>query len=111
VLVDRAAAQLEVDEDVLGDGRGGRSGSASSDLGVGVHRRGVGGRVGAAVRAGEVAQRLDAAGGGAGADHDELAGLLADLADALGVVRGGDRALDQRDVVGPSTVALEASRK
>ena len=50
---------------------------------------------------GEVAERLDAAGGGAGADGDQRLRLAAHLPDALGVMRRGDRPLDQRQVVGP----------
>jgi hypothetical protein len=83
-LVDRAAAELEVDEDVLRDRRGGREGV--EELGVGVDRGRERGDVGDAARSSEVAQRLDAAGGRAGADRDELARLRADLADALRVV-------------------------
>jgi acylphosphatase len=48
---------------------------------------------------GAVAQRLDAAGGGAGAQRDELARAGPDIADALQVVSGGDRSFDERDVV------------
>ena len=47
-----------------------------------------------------VAQGLDAAGGGAGADGDQLVAVAADLLDAAGVVVGGDGAFDQADVVG-----------
>ena len=47
----------------------------------------------------EVAKRLDATGGGARADRHEELRLLAHLLDALGVVRRGDRAFDQGDVV------------
>ena len=49
----------------------------------------------------QFSQRLDSSGRGAGADGDQGLALLADLADPLGVVGGGDRALDQADVVGP----------
>ena len=48
-----------------------------------------------------VAQTLDAAGGRAGADGDQHAGLGADLPDAVALCRGGYRSLDQRQVVRP----------
>src|SRR5581483_10879732 len=44
-------------------------------------------------------QRLDSAGRGAGADRDQVAGGAADGLDPLRVVRRGDRALDEREVV------------
>ena len=91
VLVDRAAAQLEVDLHVRGDR--GRARQGRDVLRVGVDDRAELGDVG------EVAQRLDAAGGGAGADRDHPARHLADLLDPLELVGGGDRALDQRHVV------------
>ena len=77
--VDRAAAQFEVDVDVVGDGGGGRE--RGDVLGVGVDDRGELGDVGA------VAQRLDAAGGGARTDRHQQSRLAPDLDDALGVVR------------------------
>jgi hypothetical protein len=49
---------------------------------------------------GEVAQGLDAAGGGAGADRHQVPGDPTDLLDPLGIVRRRHRALDERDVVG-----------
>ena len=58
-------------------------------------------RAGECLDIGEVAQRLDAARGGAGADRDQGLRLGPDLADPLGIMRGGDRPLDQRDVIGP----------
>ena len=64
-----------------------------------VVRRGVDDR-GEVLDVGEVAQRLDPAGGRAGADRDQRPRAAAHLLDALGVVGGGDRALDDRDVVG-----------
>ena len=90
-LVDRAAAQLEVDVDVRRD-RGGRV-ERRQVLGVGVDDRAE------LLDVGPVAQRLDAAAGGAGADGDHELGHLADLVDPLDVLRRGDRALDERDVV------------
>ena len=53
------------------------------------------------VHVGEVAQRLDPAGGRAGADRDERLRGAPDLLDPLGVVRRRDRALDEREVVRP----------
>jgi len=44
------------------------------------------------------AQRLDPAGGRAGADRDQRARLLAHLVDALGIVQVRDASLDDRDV-------------
>ena len=92
-LVDRAAAQLEIDRHVIGDRGRGRErvdivGPRIDDGRVFLHIR-------------EVAQRLDAAGGRAGADGDERARALAHFADALGIVRRGDRAFDQREIVAP----------
>ena len=93
VLVDRAAAQLEIDPDVR------------RDRGRGRERVDVfGSRVDDGRQLGhvpEVAQRLDAAGGGAGADRHQPARLAPDLLDPLGVVGRRDRALDQRQIVGP----------
>ena len=93
-LVDRAPLQLEVDAHVRRDRsrRGQRR-----DVG----RRRVHDRE-EVVDGREVAQRLDAARGGAGADRDQRARCTPDLLDALGIVRGRDRALDQREVVGPA---------
>src|SRR5581483_2123118 len=47
----------------------------------------------------EVPERLDAAGGGAGADGDESLRRAADLVDALGGVWRRDRSLDENEVV------------
>src|SRR3990172_547357 len=91
VLADRTAAQLVVDARVLRDRR--RGGERVDVLGRRVHRRGE------LAHVGEVPERLDPAGGGAGPDRDQPARLLAHLLDAGGVVGGGDRALDERDVV------------
>ncbi len=90
--VDRAAAQLEVDLDVVGDGRRGVEGGEERRRGVDDAQE--------LFDVAEVAQRLDAAGGGAGADGDQEAGLAPHLLDALDVLGGGDRALDQGHVVG-----------
>jgi len=90
-FVDRAAAQLEVDRDVVGHRRGG--GQRRDVLGPRVHHRGELGHVG------EVAQRLDPACGGARADHDQELRRRPDLGDPPGVPLGGHRALHQRHVV------------
>ena len=92
VLRDRAAAQLEVDSHVLRDRRRGLE--RADVLGRRVDR---GGELAHVL---EVAQRLDAAGRRARPDRHEEARLLAHLLDALGVVRRGDRALDEGEVVG-----------
>ena len=90
-LRDRAAAQLEVDLHVVGDRRRGLE--RGDELGARVDERDP------LLHVGEVAQRLDPARRRAGADRDQQPRLLADLVDPLGVVRGRDRALDERDVV------------
>ena len=51
------------------------------------------------VRVGKVAQGLDAAGGGAGAQGDQELALCAHFLDPFGFVRRGDRAFDDADVV------------
>src|SRR5450759_1198194 len=48
----------------------------------------------------EVLERLDAAGGGAGADRDQELRLLAHLLDPFDLLGRRDRALDERYVVG-----------
>ena len=91
-LVDRAAPQFEIDLDVVVDRR-------RFSKRINVFRPGVnsGDEL---VDTGKIAQCLDAAGGGASADGDQCLRLAADPVDALGVMGGGDRALDQGDVVG-----------
>src|ERR1019366_2500664 len=90
-LVDRTAAQLIVDEDVLDD----RRGLAQRGQVVG---RGVdGARELGDVR--EVPERLDAARGRTRPDRDQGPRLAPDLVDALGVVRRRDGALDEGDVI------------
>ncbi len=91
-LVDRAAVQLEVDRHV---GRDRRRGCKRRDV---LRRRVDDPQEIADV--GEVAQRLDAAGRGAGADRDQVLRRAPHLPDPLGVVRRRDRALDERQVVG-----------
>ncbi len=91
--VDRAAPELEVDGDVLGD-RGGRSQRGDE------RRRGVDDAQ-ELLDVTEVAQGLDPPGRGARPDRDQVTGLATDLQNAFHVVRRGDRALDERDVVGP----------
>ena len=98
-LVDRAAAQLEVDRDVRGDRRRGRE--RRDVLGRGVDDRDE------LVDVGEVAQRLDAARRRAGADRDELprrrgapAGSARRRAAVVTEPSTSDRSY------GPSTVAL-----
>src|SRR5918994_80268 len=103
VLVDRAAVELEVDADVRADR--GRRRERADVVGRGVDDRGE------ALDVGEVAQCLDTAGSRARADRDQRTRLPADLLDALRLVERCDRALDERHVVGPPTVALLASRK
>ncbi len=91
LLRDRAAAQLEVDLDVIGDRS--RRLERADELGARVDERDP------LLHVGEVPQRLDPAGRGAGADRDEQARLLANLVDPLDVVRRRHRSLDERDVV------------
>ena len=74
VLVDGTAAQLEIHGHVLGDRRGRLQGA--DVLGCGVDH------ADELVDVLPVAQRLDAAGGGAGSDGDQLVALAADLLDA-----------------------------
>jgi hypothetical protein len=91
-LVDRAAAQLEVDSDVCGDrGRAVECGQVGR-MGVD-HREEL-------PDVGEVAQRLDATAGRARPDRDQRARGGPHLLDPLGVTRGRDRSLDEADVVG-----------
>jgi hypothetical protein len=75
--LDRAAPQLEVDRDVLGDRRGLRQGVHV--LRVGVDQRAVG------LDVGQVAQRLDPPGGRARSDRDQRGGDLPDVMDPLDV--------------------------
>ena len=67
MLVDRAAMQLEIDVDVRLDRRGGLE--RVDELRPRIHR------LGELAHVLEIAQRLDAAGGGAGADGDQRARL------------------------------------
>ncbi len=55
--------------------------------------------LGILVRLGKVAQGLDAAGGGAGAQGDQVFALGAHFLDPFGFVGRGDRAFDDADVV------------
>lgn len=89
----RAAAQLEVDIDVVGDRGGG--GECVDVVGAGVDGASV------LVDIGEVVQRLDAAGGRAGPDRHQAAGGVADRTDPFGIAGCGDRAFDEREIVGP----------
>src|SRR5271166_4523443 len=91
-FVNGTTAEFEVDKDVIGDGCG-----LLQRLDV----------VGPGVNDGnelfhvlEVTQRLNAAGGGASADADEEFRGATNAVDALGVVRRGDGALDQGNIVG-----------
>ncbi len=59
----------------------------------------------------QVLQGLNAAGGGARADGDEELRLLPDELDSLGVVRCGDRTLDQRHGVGAVGVCARGLRE
>ncbi len=79
-LVDGAAAQLEVDGDVVGYRC--RRGECVDVLRTGVDDGAV------LLDVAEVAQGLDAAGGGAGSDRDQNLRLLAHILDALGVGAG-----------------------
>ena len=92
-LVDRAAAQLEVDGDVRGDRRRGRERGDELRRGVDEARE--------LLDVGEVPQRLDAARSRAGTDRDERLRDAAHLLDPLRVVRRRDRALDDGEVVRP----------
>ena len=91
--IDRTAPQLEIDRHVGCDRRG--RVERADVLRVGVDDRAE------AVDVATVAERLDTARGRAGADRDEQVRFPADLVDPLGVVRGGDRPLDERHVVRP----------
>ena len=91
-LVDRAALQFEIDRNV---GRNRRRCRERAD----VFGRGINGGD-ELVHVGEIAQSLNAAVRGAGADGDQVLRLPPYLANALGIVLGGDRALDQRQIVG-----------
>ena len=92
VLVDRAAAQLEVNSDMLGDRRGG--GERRDVLGLRVDERDE------VVDAGVVAQCLDAACCRACPDRDQAPRNASHLLDPLAVFFGRDRSLHQREVVG-----------
>ena len=92
VFGDRAAAQFEIHFDVVRDG--GRGGEGGAIVGMRLDQSCLVGHVG------EVAQGLDACRRGTGADGDGRFGLGPDLADAGGVVGGGDGAFDQREVIG-----------
>ena len=87
VLVHGTTAELEVDGDVRPDRA--RAIERADVLGGGVD----GGHE--LLHVAEIPQRLDAAGGGTGADRDQVARGASYGMDALGVVRGGDRSLDQ----------------
>ena len=91
--VDGAAAKLEVDVHVVGDRRA--RGERVDEPGRCVDRRQK------VVDAAPVAQGLDAAGRRAGAEGDEDAALGTDLVDTLDILGGGDRALDEAEVVRP----------
>lgn len=91
--VDRAAAQLGVDLDVFADRR--RRRQRGDELGLGVDGRAEG------LVVAPVAQRLDPAGGGAGADGDQEPRLLAQFPDPGQVLRRADRPLDEQDVERP----------
>ena len=84
-LVDRTAAQLEIDGHVVCDGRG--LVERADVFRVGIDHRGK------LLDIFEIPQGLDAAGRGAGPDGHEEAGGAPDLVDALGIVGRGDRTL------------------
>ena len=91
--VDRAAPQLKIDRHVVGDGS---AGGERADIARGsVDRRHK------LLDVAPVAQRLNAPGGGTGPERDEIPAVAANLLDALGILGRGDRALNQRDVIGP----------
>ncbi len=94
-LVDGASPQLEVDVDVVGDG-GGRTEGVEERRG-GVHHPQQ------LVDVAEVAQGLDAAGGRAGADGDQVTALAADL---LGPVLSDDTAHAIASAPGSEALAL-----
>ena len=88
--IDRAAAQLGVDDDVVGD-RGG-DGQRLDELGSRIDGRRPRSMVG------PVADGLDPAGGRAGADRDERRRLAAQAEQLLELLVRADRALDEEDV-------------
>src|SRR3989344_322603 len=88
--VERATPEFEVHFHVLRD-RGGGS-EAADVLGSGVNR----GDPFLAV--GEIAQRLHAAGRGAGTDGDEKFAVVTDALDALDVLRRGNAPLDEGNI-------------
>ncbi len=92
LLIDGTATQLEVDEDVVGNRRG--LGQRVDVFGPGIDR------TRKLFYVSEVAQGLNPARSCAGADHDEKLGRSPNLADTLEIVRRGDGALHQRDIVG-----------
>ena len=92
-LVDRAPVELEVDGDVRGDRR--RGGEGGDVPGRCVDDREE------LLDVGEVAQRLDPPGRGAGADRDQRPRRAPHPPDAVGVGRRADRPLHQRQVVRP----------
>ena len=94
LLIDRAAAQLEIDANVIGDRRG--SAQRLDVVGPRIDDRGE------LAHVLEIAQCLDAARGRARADGDEMLRGATDLMNALGIVRRRDRAFDERQVVWPA---------
>ena len=91
--VDRTAAQLEIDGHMGADRRRGRQRAQVFRMRIDC------GCILAKV--GEVAQRLNPAGGGAGPDRHQAARAPAHAQNALRVGRRRDRALDQRQIVWP----------
>ncbi len=96
-LVDRTAAQFEIDRHVAGNRS--RGAERLDILRAGIDRGGEGAHIG------EIAQSLDTAGRRAGTDRDELFRGAPDGLDALPIMRCRDRAFDQRQVVGTADLA------
>ena len=92
-LVDRTAAQLEIDGHMGADRRRGRQRAQVFRMRIDCGRK--------LADFGEVAQRLNPAGGGAGPDRHQAARAPAHAQNALRVGRRRDRALDQRQIVWP----------
>src|SRR5207248_3050012 len=92
VLVHGTATQLKIDLDVLGDRSCGSQGFHKLRMRIKVPRPLAG--------VAEVAERLNSSRGGTGASRDENTALAPDGANPGRVMRRGNRALDEPDIVG-----------